>query len=126
MSTQIGYVDSDGHPRLTIRISGPDPANFIEEDALIDTGFTGFLMLPQTKAFALGIVPSATGDYIRADDSVVTNYIGTATVTIMPPSTLPVTTNPAAAHALLQPEEPETVSGVVVMCGNGPLSEWNC
>ena len=66
MSHQIGYIDSAGHPRLTIHISGTDPDNFIEEDALIDTGFTGFLMLPLTNAVALGIAPSATGDYILA------------------------------------------------------------
>jgi predicted aspartyl protease len=61
MSIQIGYIDNDGHPRLTIRISGTDPNNFIEEDALIDTGFTGFLMLPQAKAFGLGSSLSAQG-----------------------------------------------------------------
>ena len=117
MSTQIGYIDSDGHPRLTIRISGPDPTNFIEEDALIDTGFTGFLMLPQAKVFALGIVPSSTGDHILADDSVVTNFLGSATVTIRPPSVVPVDSNPAYQA----PFEPETIDGVVVMCGKGAL-----
>jgi hypothetical protein len=117
MSTQIGYIDSDGHPRLTIRISGPDPTNFIQEDALIDTGFTGFLMLPQAKAFALGIAPSGTGDYTLADDSVVTNYLGTATVTIQLPSVPPATNNPAIQATV----QPETISGVVVMCGNGAL-----
>jgi len=94
MSTQTGYIDSDGHPRLTIRISGPDPANFIEEDALIDTGFTGFLMLPQAKAFGLGIAPAGTGDYTLADDSFVTNFLGIATVTVQPPSVLPTSTDP--------------------------------
>jgi hypothetical protein len=117
MSTQTGYIDSDGHPRLTIRISGPDPANFIEEDALIDTGFTGFLMLPQAKAFGLGIAPAGTGDYTLADDSVVTNFLGMATVTVQPPSVLPASTDPGAQIAF----QPETISGVVVMCGNGAL-----
>ena len=99
MSIQIGYIDSDGHPRLSVRIAGPDPNNFTDEDALIDTGFTGFLMLPQTKAFALGIVPSSTGTYMLADGSSVTNYLGTATVTTRPPANLPPNATPAEANA---------------------------
>lgn len=116
MSTQTGYIDSDGRPRLTIRISGPDPGNFIEEDALIDTGFTGFLMLPQAKAFGLGIAPIGTGDYTLADDSVVTNFLGLATITVQPPPVVPASTDPLAQIAF----QPETISGVVV-CGNGAL-----
>ncbi len=71
-------------------------------------------MLPQAKAFALGIVPSSTGDYTLADGSTVTNYLGTATVTIRPPANLPADLPPAAL-------QPETVTGVVVLCGNGAL-----
>src|SRR5690348_7703158 len=114
MSIQIGYIDSDGHPRLSIRIFGPDPNNFSDEDALIDTGFTGFLMLSQAKAFALGIVPSGTGDYTIADGSTVTNFLGTATVTIRPPAHIPANAPPLEIL-------PETVTGVVVLCGNGAL-----
>jgi hypothetical protein len=117
MSLQIGYIDNDGHPRLTIRISGPDPSNFTDEDALIDTGFTGFLMLPSAKAFSLGIVPSGTGDYTLADDSIITNYLGTATITVRPPSIAPSSSYPIASIT----NQPETIDGIVVMCGNGAL-----
>ena len=71
-------------------------------------------MLPQAKAFALGIVPSGTGDYTIADGSTVTNYLGTATVTVRPPAIIPANSPPLD---LL----PETVTGVVVLCGNGAL-----
>ena len=116
MSLQLGYIDSDGHPRLTIQIAGPDPTNFIVEDALIDTGFTGFLMLPESAAFALGIAPSGFGDYVLADDSIVTNPLGIATVTIQPPSIFDNT--PPSSTSVLTPE---TIEGMVVMCGNGAL-----
>jgi hypothetical protein len=71
-------------------------------------------MLPQTKAFALGIVPSSTGTYMLADGSTVTNYLGTATMTTRLPANLPPNATPPAVQS-------ETVVGVVVMCGNGAL-----
>lgn len=122
MSVQVGYLDSNGHPRIRIRVHGPDPAIFTEEDALIDTGFTGFLMLPQTKAFSLGIVPTATSNYTLADDSTVTNFVADGTVVvghILPPdaSCLPDHVETAVRAAVAT----ETISGVVVMCGNGAL-----
>lgn len=121
MSLQIGYIDSNGHPRIKIRVHGPDASNFREEDALIDTGFTGFLMLPQTKAFALGMVPSGTSDYTLADESLVTNYISTAVVTVghrlPPPVPLPSLVGPTVNLFVA----PESVTGVVVLCGDGAL-----
>lgn len=118
MSIQIGYIDSDGHPRLTIRISGTDPKNFIETDALIDTGFTGFLMFPFAEAVPLGIMPAGTADYELADGSKLTNFVGTGTVTICPPANPPAGMPAPEAPTLMQPE---TVTGLVVLCGSGAL-----
>jgi hypothetical protein len=71
MPIQAGYIDNNGHPRITLDIWGPDAANIIRVDAVIDTGFTDFLMLPSDQALSLGIVPSSTASYVLADGSIV-------------------------------------------------------
>jgi hypothetical protein len=122
MSLQVGYIDSVGHPRIRVRVHGPDPNNSHEEDALIDTGFTGFLMLPLIKALALGMMPSGVAEYTLADESKVNNFLSTATITVgaSPPTNTTAMPAPlvAAAQMLVQPE---IVTGVVVMCGDGAL-----
>lgn len=42
MFTPIGYLDDNGHPRVTIRITGTHPSAFADVDAMVDTGFTVF------------------------------------------------------------------------------------
>lgn len=86
MPLQLGYLDCNGHPRLKIKVSGTNPNIVAEIDAMIDTGFTGFLMLPLAQALPLGLVLYGTGDYTIADGSTVTNFLGKGTVTIVPPN----------------------------------------
>lgn len=54
----------------------------MDVDALIDTGFTGFLTLPITQALSLGVVLIGIGDYTLADGSTVANFLVKGTVTI--------------------------------------------
>ena len=84
MAFQLGFIDSGGHPRLRIRVRGTKPKHFTDDEALVDTGFTGFLMLPVAKALPLGLVLIATGNYTIADGSTVTNFVASGTVTVGP------------------------------------------
>lgn len=121
MSVQIGYLDNNGHPKLTIRVSGTHPtANAIVE-AMIDTGFTGFLMLPIAQALPLGLALYGTGNYTLADGSTVTNFLAEGTVTIMPPTVSPVSPSSMLGPPTTAGIQPESMHGTVVLGGDGPL-----
>src|SRR5712692_4887859 len=120
MSIQIGYLDNAGHPRLTIQVSGTSPNTYADCEALLDTGFTGFLMLPIAQALPLGLVLLSTGDYVLANGQPVTCYLARGTVTVKPPSV--ATTHPLMAGiAPLAPStgmtvnQPETVDGLIAL-----------
>jgi hypothetical protein len=123
MSAQIGYLDDNGHPRLTIRVTGSNPSACCDIDALLDTGFTGFLMLAVAQALPLGLTLVGTGDYQLADGTLVTNYLATGRVTIRPPTIMP----PPVVPPLPPPPNPvpimlpESVEGTIVLGGNGAI-----
>jgi predicted aspartyl protease len=123
MPIQIGYLDNDGHPRLTIRIKGTHPTAKTVTDALIDTGFTGFLMLPIVQALPLGLALYGTGDYTPADGSTVTNFLADGEVSIMPQSSTPQfgpsTSAPLPGTGTLP--QHESVRGTIVLGGDGVL-----
>jgi hypothetical protein len=123
MPTQIGYVDSNGHPRMTISVRGTHPTEFADLDAFIDTGFAGFLMLPVALALPLGLALYGTGDYYLADGSPISCFLAEGTVEIRPPSELPAFTSPATALVTnpASATQTERVSGVVVIGGDDPL-----
>ena len=85
MPIQLGFFDSAGHPRLRIRVRGTNPNQFTDEEALLDTGFTGFLMLPIAKALPLGLVLVSTGNYTIANGSSITSFVAKGTVTVGAP-----------------------------------------
>lgn len=68
MPAWTGSFGSSGSPELKIRISGMigDGAEF---NAVIDTGFTGFLSMPLTEAFPLGLLLFGTMNLVLADGS---------------------------------------------------------
>jgi predicted aspartyl protease len=124
MSTQIGYVDENGHPRVTIHIRGTRPTEFVEVDALVDTGFAGFLMRPIAQALPLGLVLCGTGDYSMADGSPISCFLAEGTIEIRPPS--PSKFQDAAigaplAFAASSVMQLESVTGVVVLGGDDAL-----
>ncbi len=84
----------------------------LEVDALLDTGFTGFLMLPIAKALPLGLALYGTGDYKLADGSPISWFLAEGTVEIRPPSP------PAPSSTIVQPE---SLTGVVVLGGDDTL-----
>jgi hypothetical protein len=123
MSTQIGYLDRNGHPRVTIHVRGTHPTEFLEVDALLDTGFAGFLMLPIGQALPLGLALYGTGDYSMADGSPITCFLAEGTIEIRPPSQSPTDTSPAMPPfaAPFSAVEPERVTGAIVLGGDDAL-----
>src|SRR6266404_5733701 len=74
-----GYFDKRGNPMLEVVVSGPSSTQK-KFDAIIDTGFTGFLLLPMREAHALhlsftGVLPvqladGSTHDTFRAEATI--------------------------------------------------------
>jgi predicted aspartyl protease len=66
----LGKFDGRGNPVLSIRVSAAaDLRNGIGVKAIIDTGFSGFVLLPAQFAISLGLRIQGTTTIILADDS---------------------------------------------------------
>jgi hypothetical protein len=117
MPTQTGFLDANGHPRLKIIVTGTNAPASVEVEALIDTGFTGFLMLPLAQALPLGLVLYGTGDYTLADGSRVTNFLAKGSVKIPIPAAVAVRPPPPFELAT----QPESAEGIIVLAGTGAL-----
>jgi clan AA aspartic protease len=63
-----GSFDDNGSPTVEIEVSGPvhDPRKIT---AMVDTGFSGFLLLPILEAFPVGLILSGTTSVELADGS---------------------------------------------------------
>lgn len=68
MPIWIGSFNKAGSPILNITVAGPftDGLSF---DAILDTGFTGFLSMPLVQTIRLGLVLHGTTKVILADNS---------------------------------------------------------
>jgi predicted aspartyl protease len=80
MTFKTGYLDASGHPHVKVRIWGIAEQFAQEFEAMIDTGFTGFLSMPITAAFPLGITLFGTTSYMLADGSISPKLLGWGTV----------------------------------------------
>lgn len=68
MAFKTGYLDK-GHPHLKIKVYGLS-AQFAQEfEAMLDTGFSGYLMLPLVSALPLALTLFGTTTYTLADGS---------------------------------------------------------
>jgi clan AA aspartic protease len=66
MATLYGSLDNSRSAFITIAVSAPSGASHFV-DALIDTGFTGFVQLPERHARALGLTLGAVSEVEYAD-----------------------------------------------------------
>jgi predicted aspartyl protease len=82
MGLKIGFLDANGHPHVKVRIWGINETFAQEFEAMIDTGFTGFLSIPITAAFPLAITLFGTTSYTLADGSTSPKLLGFGTVAL--------------------------------------------
>jgi predicted aspartyl protease len=78
-----GYFDKAGNPCVKITVSGVYNQSGIEFEAIIDTGFTGFLLIPIVQALPIGLVLDSTTEVTLADGSVKGRYVGYGMVHIV-------------------------------------------
>jgi predicted aspartyl protease len=78
----IGYLNSAGHPAIKLGVYGVHPDLKQEFEVMIDTGFTGFLLMPIMSAFPLGLTLVGTGSYTLADNSTSAKLLALGNLTI--------------------------------------------
>ena len=78
----IGYLNSAGHPAIKIGVYGVHRDLKQEFEVMIDTGFTGFLLMPIMSAFPLGLTLVGTGSYTLADNSTSAKLLALGNITI--------------------------------------------
>lgn len=69
MAVKIGFLDKAGHPHIKIRVWGLSADFGREFEAMIDTGFSGYLSIPLVQAFPLALTLFGTTQYELADGS---------------------------------------------------------
>src|SRR6266566_3264746 len=77
-----GKFDADGNPTLTFHVSADDKTQGVEVTGIIDTGFTGFVLLPMQYALSLGLTPKSTTRLKLADDSICIGQLADAYVSL--------------------------------------------
>jgi len=63
-----GSYSASGNPTITVEVSGPIGTKF-PFTAMVDTGFSGFLLLPILNAFPIGLLLQGTMPITLADGS---------------------------------------------------------
>lgn len=94
----IGYLNSAGHPVIRIGVYGVHPDLKQEFEVMIDTGFTGFLLMPIMSAFSLGLTLVGTGSYTLADNSTSAKLLALGNITI-------ALEDPVAGIIVLEPNQ---------------------
>jgi predicted aspartyl protease len=82
MRPVIGYFDSRGNAVIRISVHGAVKAAKQEFEAIIDTGFTGFLSMPMVQAFPLALVLLGTASVTFGDGKTEIRLTAFGTVTL--------------------------------------------
>lgn len=69
MTQMNGHFSQNGHPLFNIQIFGHSRTWAIPVEAMLDTGFSGFLSLPLSYCLKAGLILASTADYTLADGS---------------------------------------------------------
>lgn len=64
-----GFFSQNGHPIISIEVYGFSKEITQKFDAMLDTGFSGFLSLPLVYALKVGLILSSTASFTLADGS---------------------------------------------------------
>jgi predicted aspartyl protease len=119
MPKLTGYLDSNGHPMLSVRVAGTNSALALDVEAMIDTGFSGFLMLPTAETRPLGLVTRGASDFTLADGTVVTYALAKGSVTVLVASSSMGQEDSSSPNRI--PWEPDAVEGRIVLGGEEAL-----
>ncbi len=74
----LGEFDSTGSPVISIRVTGALGSKAYQ--AVIDTGFTGFVELPFLEMVELGLKTEGAANVMLGDGTIVTNHLASADV----------------------------------------------
>ena len=77
-----GYLDDYGNPVIKIKVYGVVETAQQEFEATIDTGFSGFLMMPIRSAYPLTLTLMSSADYELADGTLVSKLLAYGTVAV--------------------------------------------
>jgi clan AA aspartic protease len=81
MEVWLGKIGEDGRPRLPLKIRGG--VNQLDFEAVVDTGFTGFLYMPILASIPLGVLLESTSRVTLADGSEITVLLAQFEVEVM-------------------------------------------
>lgn len=76
------YCENTGAPILRVRVYGNSPEHAVELDAIIDTDFAGFVLMPMLQALPHGLTLVGIEEYSLADGRTVANYTGFGSVSV--------------------------------------------
>jgi predicted aspartyl protease len=65
-----GFFSQNGHPIIPIEVYGFSKDIAQKFEAMLDTGFSGFLSLPLVYALKVGLILNSTASFVLADGSV--------------------------------------------------------
>jgi predicted aspartyl protease len=76
----LGTFDSSGNAIINIRVAGASGSK--NYDAIIDTGFSGFVALPIFELIELGLTTQGATNVMLGDGSIITNLVSSADVSL--------------------------------------------
>jgi predicted aspartyl protease len=76
----LGTFDSSGNAIINIRVTGASASK--NYDAIVDTGFSGFVALPLFEMIELGLTTQGATNVMLGDGSIITNLVCSADVTL--------------------------------------------
>lgn len=77
-----GKFDDEGNPTLKFTVSADATSPGVEVVGIIDTGFTGFVMLPIQYSLSLGLTPKSTTTLKLADESTCVGVLADAHISL--------------------------------------------